>query len=230
MDSDAFDHAWDVTPKEAVEIQRGLRERVRLVPLAKEPKIVAGADLSLNLYSTTVFAGFTVLSYPDLIPKGHSVTVGTAAFPYVPGLLSFREIPALLAAWNKLRQKPDLIMVDGVGYAHPRRLGIATHLGLVLNLPTIGCAKSVLTGIYGEPGAAVGSVSYMYDPKNEEIIGAAVRTKLGVKPMFISAGHLITLDESVKIVLATVRVHRMPEPTRLAHLLVNEYRKAAAPP
>jgi deoxyribonuclease V len=131
----------------------------------------------------------------------------------------------LVKAWEKLQTKPDIIVVDGVGIAHPRRMGIATHLGLVLNIPTIGCAKSVLTGAYQEPADDPGSISYMYDKVNTtEIIGAALRTKRGVKPVFVSPGHLITLEESLGIVQACVIKHRLPEPTRLAHNTVNEYR------
>jgi deoxyribonuclease V len=132
----------------------------------------------------------------------------------------------LAQAWKKLKTKPDVIVVDGVGQAHPRRMGIATHLGLVLDVPTIGCAKGVLTGVYKEPKDEPGSVAYMHDPKTKEVIGAALRTKRGVKPVYISAGHLITLEESIELVNSCVLKHRLPEPTRMAHLKVNEYRIA----
>jgi deoxyribonuclease V len=131
----------------------------------------------------------------------------------------------LLKAWEKLKRKPDVIIVDGMGIAHPRRLGIATHLGLVLNVPTIGCGKSLLTGVYEEPGNVPGDFSYLYDKYNkQEIIGAVLRTKKNVKPLFISPGHLITLPEAVAIVKTCIRKHRLPETTRLAHNKVNEYR------
>jgi deoxyribonuclease V len=140
-------------------------------------------------------------------------------------LLSFREIPMLLKAWENLKTKPDVLVVDGIGIAHPRRLGIASHLGLVLGIPTIGCAKSVLTGVYEEPGNTPGDIAYLYDKYNKtEIIGAALRTKTNVKPVFISAGHLITLEESLELVMKSIRKHRLPEETRLAHNTVNEYR------
>jgi len=216
---------WDVSPKEAIALQKELRENVRLTPLPHPPRLIGGCDVSMNRFAAEGFAGFITLSYPELGLIDHAVVKDKIPFPYIPGLLSFREIPMLVKAWEKLKTKPDVVVVDGVGIAHPRRLGIATHLGLVLNVPTIGCAKSVLTGIYDEPAREAGSLSYMYDPKKpDEIIGAALRTKDRVKPIFVSPGHLIMLEESVAIVRACVRRHRIPEPTRLAHNTVNEYR------
>jgi deoxyribonuclease V len=232
MDNQEKKHPWDVTPKEAIEIQKAMRGKVTLSPLKEKIKLIAGADVSMNLYSKTVFAGFVVLSYPDLVVVDHAVVKDHTDFPYIPGLLSFREIPSLLKAWEKLKTKPDLIVVDGVGIAHPRRLGIASHLGVVLDMPTIGCAKSVLTGIFKAPKDKAGSVSYLYDPgtkkssmKDKEIIGAALRTKDNVKPVFISPGNKITLEESIDIIRKTVRRHRLPEATRLAHETVNHYRR-----
>lgn len=217
--------SWDVTSKEAVEIQQKLRKEVLLIPLQKKINFIGGADVSMNLFATEGFAGFVTLSYPDLTLLDHSVIKEKINFPYIPGLLSFREIPMLLEAWQNLKQKPDLIIVDGAGIAHPRRLGIASHLGILLGVPTIGCAKSLLTGIYKEPGQNLGDFSYLYDKFNKtEIIGAVVRTKKGVKPLFISPGHLVTLPEAVDIVKKCIKKHRLPEPTRLAHNTVNEYR------
>jgi len=216
---------WNLTPKEAIALQKTLREKVKIIPLKKKVTLIAGADVSMNMFARDGFAGFVTLSYPDLILIDHSVVKDRIGFPYIPGLLSFREIPMLLKAWEKLKTKPDVIVVDGVGIAHPRRLGIATHLGLLLSVPTIGCAKSVLTGEYKEPDNEPGSVSYMYDKFNkEEIIGAAIRTKRNVKPIFVSPGHLITLEESIEIIKRCVIKHRLPEPTQLAHNTVNEYR------
>lgn len=215
------------TPKEAIALQKLLRDRVSITPMKKEPRIIAGCDVSMNRFSTDGFAGFVLLSYPELQPIGESVARGELTFPYIPGLLSFREIPLLLQAWEKLSAKPDLIVVDGVGIAHPRRLGIATHLGLILGVPTIGCAKSVLTGVYEEPGMEAGAISYMRDKQTDEIIGAAVRTKNKVKPIFVSPGHLITLEESITILQNCLRGYRLPEPTREAHNAVNRHRIAA---
>src|SRR6185437_157043 len=144
-------NAWDVTPKEAIALQKELRERITLVPLKKKPKLIGGCDVSMNMFAKDGYAGFVVLDAETLRMVDHAVVAKEIPFPYIPGLLSFREIPMLLDAWQKLKTKPDVLVADGVGIAHPRRLGIATHLGLVLNIPTIGCAKSVLIGKYKEP-------------------------------------------------------------------------------
>jgi deoxyribonuclease V len=217
-------HPWDLSPSEAIALQKELREQIKLIPLKEEPKLIGGCDVSMDRFATDGFAGFVVLDAKTLRMIDHAVVKRPIPFPYIPGLLSFREIPMLIDAWECLETKPDIILVDGIGIAHPRRMGIATHLGLVLNMPTIGVAKSVLTGIYDEPEEKPGSVSDLRDKKTGEIIGAALRTKLGVKPVFVSAGHLITLEEAVILVKKCLIKHRLPEPTRLAHLIVNEYR------
>lgn len=217
---------WNVTPVEAIKLQKELRANIRLVPLAKPTAVIGGADVSMNRFATEGFAGIVSLTFETLEMIDHAVIKDMLAFPYIPGLLSFREIPLLLQAWEKLATKPDVLVVDGIGIAHPRRLGIATHLGLLLNVPTIGCAKSVLTGIYEEPAPEAGSLSYLYDRYNKtEIIGAVLRTKTKVKPIFISPGHLITLEESVALLRQCVRGYRIPEPTRSAHTTVNDYRR-----
>jgi deoxyribonuclease V len=216
---------WDVTPKEAIELQKQLREQVRIQPLGFTPALIGGCDVSMNRFAKEGFAGFVTLSYPDLALVNHSVVKDTIPFPYVPGLLSFREIPMLLKAWENVKIKPQVLVVDGIGIAHPRRLGIASHLGIVLDIPTIGCAKSVLTGTYEEPPNIPGEYSYLRDSKNpNEIIGAALRTKINVKPVFISPGHLITLEDSLNLITASIRKHRLPEETRFAHNVVNAYR------
>lgn len=220
-------HAWDLTPPAAIALQARLRERVQLSPLPRSPRLIAGADVSMEWHSDVVFAGFVVLTYPGLEIVERAAVQAIATFPYVPGLLSFREIPSLLQAWDKLQTKPDLVFVDGVGIAHPRHLGIATHLSLLIDRPTIGCAKNVLTGVYEEPGIAVGSTSPLLDPVTRVPLGNAVRTKAKVKPMFISPGNRVTIQESVELVLDCVKKHRLPEPTRRAHLYVNEARLAA---
>lgn len=217
-------HAWDISPKDAIALQKELRNEVRLVPLQKEPTLIGGCDVSMNRFAKEGFAGFVTLTYLELVQIDHATVKDTIPFPYIPGLLSFREIPMLLNAWENLAQKPDVLLVDGIGIAHPRRLGIASHLGLILNIPTIGCAKSVLTGQYEEPGDSIGDWTPLIDLKTNETIGAALRTKPRVKPMFISPGHLITLEDSIRIVLSSVRKHRLPEPTRFAHSIMNEYR------
>lgn len=218
-------HAWNLTPKEAIALQKELAGKVRLEPLAQEPKLVGGCDVSMNRFAKEGFAGFVTLSYPELALVDHAVVKDTIPMPYIPGLLSFREIPMLLKAWEKLEQKPDVLVADGIGIAHPRRLGIASHLGVLLDIPTLGCAKSVLTGVYEEPENVQGAFSYLYDRRDRsEILGAALRTKVNVKPVFISAGHKITLEDSLRLVMASVRKHKLPEETRLAHNTVNEYR------
>jgi deoxyribonuclease V len=217
---------WSVSPAEAIEIQKRLKDEVTLSPLPRPPKLIGGCDVSMNLFAKEGYAGFVTLTYPEGELQSHVVIKDRIPFPYIPGLLSFREIPMLLKAWEALPEKPDVIMVDGVGIAHPRRLGIASHLGLVLEVPTIGCAKSVLIGTYEEPDHEPGSFSYMKDRRTDEIIGAALRTKRNVKPVFVSPGHKITLHESLLLVRELVKKHRLPEPTRLAHETVNRYRVA----
>lgn len=220
-------HAWNLTPKEAIALQKELAAQVKLVPLTTQPTLIGGCDVSMNRFAKEGYAGFVTLSYPELTLLDHAVVKKTIPMPYIPGLLSFREIPMLLDAWEKLEKKPDLVIADGIGIAHPRRFGIASHLGVLLGIPTIGCAKSVLTGVYEEPEQAPGSFSYLYDKYNKtEIIGAALRTKERVKPVFVSPGHLITLEESIAFVQESIRKHRLPEETRYAHNTVNEYRIA----
>src|SRR2546421_3459861 len=186
-------HEWKVSPREAVELQKSLRERVRLVPLAKKVRTIAGADISFNKFESTVYAGIVVLRLPSLEVVEEVGVVSETRFPYVPGLLSLRETPSVLEAWAKLKTEPDAVMFDGQGIAHPRRVGIASHVGLLLERPTFGCAKSVLVGKYEEPGGARGSWTPLVDPKTQETVGAALRTKDKVQPIFVSPGHLIDL-------------------------------------
>jgi deoxyribonuclease V len=215
-------HSWDLTPGEAVEVQQRLRNLVRLRPLARPVDTIAGADISFNKFSETVYAGIVVLSLPDLRIVESAGVSSIAKFPYVPGLLSFREAPSLLEAWEKLKTKPDVLMLDGQGIAHPRRFGIACHVGVLLNWPTIGCAKSILVGRYGELGLEAGSRSPLVD-KGEQL-GVALRTKNKVAPVYVSPGHLIDLDSAVDLVLRSTTKYRLPETTRQAHLLVNRLR------
>jgi deoxyribonuclease V len=159
-----------------------------------------------------------VLAYPQLAPVEQAVVKREVGFPYIPGLLSFREIPVLLPAFARLQSVPDLLVVDGQGWAHPRRMGLASHLGLLLDVPTIGCAKSRLIGEFASLGEERGCVEYLRDPsRNGEIIGAAVRTRAGTKPVFVSVGHRIRLDEAIDWTLRLAPQLRVPMPTRLAH-------------
>jgi len=215
-------HSWDLTPGEAIEVQKQLRDLVRLEPLARPASAIAGADISFNKFSETVYAGIVVLSLPDLRIIESAGVRSVAKFPYVPGLLSFRETPSLLEAWDKLKTKPDVLMLDGQGIAHPRRFGIACHVGLLLDLPTIGCAKSILVGRHGALELEAGSQAPLID--RGEQVGVALRTKNKVSPVYVSPGHLIDLDSAVDLVLRSTGKYRQPEPTRQAHLLVNRLR------
>ena len=209
----AHEHPWNVSPQEAIAIQRQLRQWVAAKNELGEVKTVAGVDVSTR--GEMSHAAVVILSYPDLNPLASSTATLPLQFPYIPGLLSFREAPAVLAAFDKLSKLPDLIIVDGQGMAHPRRLGIATHLGVLLDHPTVGCAKSWLCGTYEQPPATAGSFSYLYD--RDEVIGAVVRTRNGVEPLFVSIGHKVDLDTAIAYVLRCCRNYRLPETTRWAH-------------
>lgn len=217
-----------MTPREAVELQKSLRERVRLAPLRKPIKTIAGADISFNKFSPVVYAGLVVMRLPSLEVIEEVGVVSETQFPYVPGLLSFRESPSVLEAWAKLKIEPDAVMFDGQGIAHPRRVGIASHVGLIINRPTLGCAKSVLVGKYEEPAEERGNWTELID--KGEVVGAAVRTKTKVQPIYVSPGHLIDLEGAIKLTLECDGGYRQPEPTRRAHLLVNALRRGERPP
>jgi deoxyribonuclease V len=221
-------HDWTMTPREAVELQKSLRARVRLAPLKKRIETIAGADISFNKFSTTVYAGIVVLRLPQLEVVEEVGVVSETSFPYVPGLLSFRETPSVLEAWSKLKTEPDAVMFDGQGIAHPRRVGIASHVGLLIERPTLGCAKSVLVGKYQEPEAERGHWTELID--KGEVVGAAVRTKNNVQPIFVSPGHLIDLEGAIRLTLESDGGYRQPEPTRRAHLLVNALRRGEYAP
>lgn len=212
----------NITPQEAVELQAALRAQLQIQPLGKEITTIAGADISFNKYSTTVYAGIVVLEFPSLQVVETADVVDEATFPYIPGLLAFREVPALSKAWEKLSNKPDVLVLDGHGIAHPRRMGIAAHFGVVMNTPTLGCAKSLLTGKFMEPSVDKDAVTDLIS--KGEVIGKVLRTKKNVKPVFISPGNLIAMEESLALIKQCVGKYRIPEPTRLAHNFVNELR------
>ena len=214
-----------MTPREAVELQKSLRERVRVEAYEGEIETVAGADISFNKYSPVLYAGIVVLRLPTLEVLEEVGVVSETKFPYVPGLLSFREASPVLEAWSKLKTEPDAVMFDGQGIAHPRRIGIASHVGLFLNRPTLGCAKSVLVGRHEEPAGERGSWQPLVDPKNGETVGAALRTKTRVQPIYVSPGHLVDLAGAIDLTLRADGGYRQPEPTRRAHLLVNALRR-----
>lgn len=214
-----------ISPQEAFKLQLELRNRVELAPFSGVIHAVAGADVSFNKYSPVVHAAIVVLSYPGLSEIEVATATVRSTFPYIPGFLSFREIPALLAAWNKLKNIPDIMIVDGHGIAHPRRLGIASHFGIITNTAAIGCAKSVLTGVYSPPGIMPDSTSELLDVKGGEVLGIALRTKMRANPIIISPGHKITLSQSVDVVKTCLKGYRLPEPTRRAHMYANRVRK-----
>jgi deoxyribonuclease V len=218
-------HDWDLSPREAVELQKSLRERVRIAPHKGKIETVAGADISFDKFSPVLYAGIVVLRLPSLEVLEEVGVVSETKFPYVPGLLSFREAPPVLAAWAKLKTEPDAVMFDGQGIAHPRRVGIASHVGLLLKRPTLGCAKSILVGRHEELDEERGSWQPLVDPKNDETIGAALRTKTRVQPIYVSPGHLIDLKGAIELTLRAEGGYRQPEPTRRAHHLVNALRR-----
>lgn len=176
------------------------------------------------MFSKDIYAGIIVLSYPDMTPIAHTLVQDVTDFPYIPGLLSFREIPALLKCWEKLSAKPDVVMVDGQGIAHPRHLGIAAHFGVLIDHPTIGCTKSRLYGTYEEP-TEVGRHNDIVDPKTGELLGVALKSKVCSKPLIISPGHLTSVADALNITKHCLHGYRIPEPTRQAHNLVNAFRK-----
>jgi deoxyribonuclease V len=222
-------HPWDVNPQEAIRIQQALRAQVSARDADRaEFRTIAGMDVSYDKHSPWLFAAIVVLRLPGL-RRVETVGVRAAArFPYVPGLLSFRESPAGLEAWERLRTRPDCLICDGHGYAHPRRFGFACHFGLLVDLPTIGFAKSVLVGRFEAPGRPRGSTSGLVDAG--EVIGMAVRTREGAEPVFVSVGHRISLATAVATLLACSPAYRIPEPIRQAHALVNRLRQAGTEP
>ncbi|MBM4069073.1 MAG: endonuclease V [Planctomycetes bacterium] len=218
-------HSWDLTPTEAVALQRELAGRVDTRTPLGHCALVAGADISYERFSPVFYAAVVVVRVADGAVVETQTAIRESPFPYVPGLLSVREGPAVLEAFAKLRTIPDAVMFDGQGYAHPRRIGLACHMGLWLNLPTLGCAKSLLVGQARVPGPRPGAMTSLRDGK--DTIGKAVRTRRGIKPVYVSAGHKIDLASAVRLVLKCCRGYRLPEPTRQAHLCVNSLRRAA---
>jgi deoxyribonuclease V len=219
----AVTHAWDVSVDEAVAIQR------RLAPLAQaappialgDVHLVAGVDVS---YADRARGAVVVFRYPEMEVVEQVTASRENAFPYVPGLLSFREVPVALDALAKLRARPDLLLCDGQGYAHPRRFGLACHLGLVTGLASVGCAKSWLLGAYSQPGPEIGARSPLL--ADDEVIGMALHSRPHTRPLFISAGYRVTLEQAVEVTLRCLRGYRLPEPTRAADHLATMTRRA----
>ncbi|MDE3095399.1 MAG: deoxyribonuclease V [Chloroflexota bacterium] len=218
-------HPWDLSPTEAIALQRQLAARVvrEGVLAERNVRFVAGSDVAFDRANRRAAAAVVVLAYPSLDVVEQVTAESAVTFPYVPGLLSFRETPALLPAFQRLRGRPDLLMVDGHGYAHPRRFGFACHLGLLLDIPTVGVAKSRLVGEAGAAGRARGSRADLVD--GGEVIGSLLRTRAGVRPVFVSVGHRIGLADAERWVLRCAPSHRLPEPTRLADRLAGEAKR-----
>jgi deoxyribonuclease V len=241
-------HDWNLSYSQARELQKKLASKVEFTPMKEMPKLIAGLDCALSKNKHEIFAAVVVLQMPDQqeglwgpleSPGFEVVETATASqeltFPYIPGLLSFREAPVCLAAVEKLTSQPDAFIIDGQGIAHPRRFGLAAHLGLFFDKPTIGCAKSRLTGTFKEPPSEQGKYRLLMDrtiarreagPRSasaeQEVIGAVVRTKRCVKPVFVSVGNKCLLKDAIKITLTCTTKYRLPEPTRLAHQAVGK--------
>lgn len=207
-------HRWNVTPRQARRLQEKLSGRVERQDRLADVRRVGGTDLGFADGGKTARAAVVVLDYPSLELVEWAVAERPATFPYVPGLLSFREIPALMAAWRKLRNRPDVVLCDGQGIAHPRRIGIASHFGLVADVPTVGVAKSRLVGTHREPGSRRGCATRLMD--GDEQIGLVLRTRDGVRPVYVSIGHRVSLATAKKLVLACAPNYRLPETTRWA--------------
>ncbi|UCG13102.1 MAG: endonuclease V [Deltaproteobacteria bacterium] len=211
-------HSWDLSPKEAIALQRRLASMVELKPLPEPINLVGGADVGYSLHDNMAVAAVATYAFPSLEFNEIAYFNAKVSYPYIPGLLSFREVPLILHAFQRLRKEPEVLLCDGQGVAHPRRSGLASHLGLWLNLPAVGCAKTRLVGSHGQVGPRRGQFrSLMY---RGERVGVVLRTRTNVKPLYISAGHLADLVTSRKLVERCCLKTRMPEPIRRAHLEV----------
>lgn len=215
-------HRRDISPQQAISVQQELRQRVVLEDRLGSIRCVAGVDAGFEDSGKTIRAAAAVLSFPGLSLTESAVIRMPARFPYIPGLLSFREAPAAVAALEKLEQLPDLILCDGQGIAHPRRFGLACHIGVILDMPVIGVAKSRLTGNHEPVAQEKGSFSYLTD--NTERIGMVLRSRTGVKPLFVSPGHKIGFTTAMEYVMQCLTRFRLPEPTRQAHHLASKSR------
>ena len=218
-------HSWEVSPQEAIKIQKDLKSKISLKKSFSKIDKIAGADVSY--YQNNMIAGVIIFEFPNLKVIESQFFISPVNFLYIPGLLTFREGPSLLAAFKKIKNEPDIILFDGQGIAHPRRMGIATHLGLFLDKPTIGCAKSRLSGEYTSVGEEKGDYALLKE--GEEILGAVLRTRRKVKPIFISPGHKIDLSNSIEIVLKCTEKYKLPVPVREAHIFVNQIRNNLTP-
>lgn len=221
MDPSAYQ---TLSPVAAIAQQFELVKQVNLTAFEGEINSIGGADCSSLKYSKRIYAGVVLMSYPVCSVRCKVGIVAETKFPYLPGLLAFREVPALLAAWNLLIHPPDILMLDGQGIAHPRRMGIASHFGILADVPTLGVAKTRLFGQYEEPSNRSGAYTALMD--KDEQVGWVYRSKKNCKPLFVSPGHKISIMQSLELVQRCMAAYRIPEPTRKAHMWVNEFRKS----
>ena len=215
-------HNWSVDTNTARGIQSALVKRLLIKDYTDDIHTIAGSDVTVTPDGNDLIGGFAIFSWPELVPIATTVAAQPATFPYIPGLLSFREIPVLLEAWKQLATKPDVIFCDGQGIAHPRGLGLASHLGILLNHPTVGCAKKRLVGQYEDVEPNRGCWKPLH--YNNKVVGSVLRTRDRVKPVFVSPGHMVGIDQAREFVLNACTKYRLPEPIRAARRLVNEQR------
>ncbi len=210
-------HSWRVDIQQAIHIQNNLRRNIILDNNLAKIHRVAGVDVAF--FDIWAICAICVLEYPGLNLIETVYARSRVSFPYVPGLLTFREGPVVLRAFQRLKNKPDLVIFDGQGICHPRRMGIATHMGIFMNIPTIGCAKSHLYGVYKMPESKKGAYSFIYDRSTGEILGVVLRTRINIRPLFVSCGYKVSLKQAMKLVLEFCPKYRIPQPIRCAHQL-----------
>ncbi|MBU1627451.1 deoxyribonuclease V [bacterium] len=215
-------HSWNISYKEAVKVQEELSSKIKLIPYEGLPKIIGGADVSYSKNEEELLAVIVLLSYPGFEIVESTSYISKVFFPYIPGLLSFRELPPLIKAYEKLDNIPDILILDGQGIAHPRYFGLASHAGAYLNIPTIGCAKKKLCGDYKIPKDKPGETSPLI--YKERIVGSVIRTRKNCKPIFVSPGYMMDIQSSIRIIKLCLTKYRIPEPTRIAHLLTKNSR------
>jgi len=216
-------HGWTTDIKEATRIQDNLRHFIELKPSKKEYQLIAGADTAYSKRDGSVFAAVVVMRFPELVTVDRARAQSMVTFPYQPGFFVFREGPVLIKALQRLQTSPDVIMFDANGVAHEKGIGMASHLGLMLDIPSIGCAKKKLVGEHEDPDNTLNATKPLLYKGRQ--VGSVIRTRVDVKPLFISAGHKIDLESAVEIVSSTTRGYRLPEPMRVAHILSNKMRR-----
>lgn len=216
---DTTTHDWDLTPRQAIALQQELRQKIVTSDQFGPVRHIAGVDVGFEDKGATTRAAVVVMAFPDLSIVSSAIARLPTRLPYIPGLLSFREVPAILEAIAKLEQPPDLLLCDGQGYAHPRRFGIACHLGLLTGIPSVGVGKTRLVGTHQDVGPERGSQQYLYH--QNEIIGVVLRNRANVKAIYISSGHRVSLESAVQWVEATTSRYRLPEPVRAADKLAS---------